>query len=175
MALNPFRSPHYGLAGQRNHREQPGRMGAFCPTKLTSPAPNDGLGIRYGFDSDPLNSSAIPPDSSAAPSTIIIEPNSTSLTDLQQPLQADGAISIIARNVKMSRAISSVEKLWREHDFGLDDKSSGRAMYELGDKSYKKDDTERKIFQRRRIILDEIKVTAVSKHISPAAMALRVN
>ena len=143
--------------------------------QLTSPAPNDGLGIRYGCDSGPSNSSAVPPDSSTAPTTTINEHNSTPLTELQRFLQPGAAISVIARDFKMSRAISSVEELWREYDIGLGSNSSVRAMYELGDKSYKKDDAERKFFQRRRIIIDEVKAIADAQHISPAAMALRID
>ena len=43
----------------------------------------------------------------------------------------------------MSHAILSVEDRWREYDVGLGEQASVRAMYELGDKSYKKDDAER--------------------------------
>ena len=126
----------------------------------------DGMGTGNGLESAGHQLSA-------APSTIT-EPSSSPLTELQRILQPGGAISVTAQEFKMSRTIFS-SRSSGEYDVGLGGKASVRAMYELRDQSYKKDDSERKTSQRRNIIIDELKTIADANHISPTAFALRVD
>jgi hypothetical protein len=57
---------------------------------------------------------------------------------------------------KMNRSISSVRDLWREWSDGIGGGPPVKALEETWGSKWRKETTERRFFNRRRIIIDEI-------------------
>jgi len=63
----------------------------------------------------------------------------------------------------MSRTISTVVDLWREYDVGIGGQPSVRSQYEGNNDSWRKgNDSERRFYSRRMIIINAVKALAKS-------------
>ncbi|KAK9893228.1 hypothetical protein P389DRAFT_148173 [Cystobasidium minutum MCA 4210] len=72
----------------------------------------------------------------------------------------------------MSRRIASVTDAWLEYNKGLGGRPSIREMYENGGaKGWKANDTDRKFYDRRMVLVDFIKEQAKLKDLSPEGLA----
>lgn len=70
----------------------------------------------------------------------------------------------------MSRTITTVSDLWREYEEGIGGRPSVRSVYEA--KKYKfSDDSERRHYQRRLIIINGVKMLAEREAVPERAIA----
>lgn len=74
---------------------------------------------------------------------------------------------------QMSRSIDTVCDLWREYSVGLPGQPSVRTMYEGGSTEWKKKESERRFYQRRKVILQVVEDIANKRGI-PAEEAAAV-
>ena len=74
----------------------------------------------------------------------------------------------------MSRRIRTATDLWTEYASGLGGKPAVRSMYESGSDLWRRNDSERKFYDRRRPIWQSIKKVAETRHITPEEAAAQV-
>ena len=59
-------------------------------------------------------------------------------------------------NYRMSRTIATVHDLWREWSLGIGSGPSVKALEDIWGTKWRNSDAERRFFNRRRIIIDEV-------------------
>ena len=76
----------------------------------------------------------------------------------------------------MSRTtISTVTDLWREYSVGIGGRPSVQSQYEVKGRSWAKNDSERKHYQRRMIVVKEIKQLALEYTVREVDVAARLD
>lgn len=71
----------------------------------------------------------------------------------------------------MSRQITTVIDAWREYSVGIGGRPSVKSQYEGANTAYRKNDTERKFYQRRMILITELKHLAEELSLPPEEVA----
>ena len=146
-----------------------------APIRLSAEWPRSASGPPSNPVPDPepvASTSSAPPQPTPSASTSSTNPLATILA-----LTAGSATtsSAATSSFTMSRTISTVADLWREYSVGIGGRPSVQSQYEVKGHSWAKNDSERKHFQRRMVVVKKIKQLASEHTVREVDVAARLD
>jgi hypothetical protein len=148
-----------------------GRIEISSSTRLQAHLPGQGPIHPTEHSLAPMTNSHQPTDHPAETAPVASQIDSmAALRAIHSPTMPSAAAA--SATFKMSRTVDTVSDLYREYEVGIGGQGSVRSHYEGPCQAWRQNDTERKHYQRRMVIINAVKALAITENLRETQVAL---